>query len=103
MLGGSKPPSWITAGVLFIASVAGGGGTGVLAMSIRIENVEHALAEHKQDDGHGSSLARLRNLEERVAVQARDAEHLHELLQSIDSRLERIEDAVTRAPSSRRR
>lgn len=102
-LSGSKPPSWVTAGMLFIASVAGGGGTGFLTTSFKVEALEHELAEHKQSEGHAASLARLRNLEERVAVQARDSEHLGQLLQSIDNRLERIENAVTATPDRPRR
>jgi hypothetical protein len=101
----TKPPSWVTAGVLFIASIAGGGGTGFLTTSYKVEALEHDLAEHKQSDGHAASLARLRNLEERVAVQSANEAHMRQLFQSIERRLAAIEAAVVtdneRAPRRR--
>jgi hypothetical protein len=99
----TKPPSWVTAGVLFIASIAGGGGTGFLTTSYQVEALEHDLAEHEQSDGHAASLARLRNLEERVAVQSANEAHMRQLFQSIERRLAAIEDAVTNSEQRPRR
>ena len=99
----SRPASWVTAGALFVASVAGGGGTGAFATSFKLEALEHKIAEHKQDAGaHAGTQQRLRQLEEKVAVLGRDGDHLRELLVRIDGRLERIEEALAEQRPRRR-